>query len=102
MDSQGFDQVKSDIHHLLITQLDLERLSALANGRARQAVTGLIQEIILKEKLLLNGAEKERLNSDLLDEVFGFGPLESLLKDPTVSDILVNRRDLVYVERAGK
>src|SRR5665811_718296 len=75
------DRLKSDIHHLLLTQLDLEKLSALANGRARQAVTTLIQEIIQKEKLLLNGAEKERLQSGLLDEVFGFGPLEPLLKD---------------------
>ena len=101
MDSRGFDQVKSDIHHLLLTQLDLERLSSLANGRARQAVTNLIQEIFLKEKLLLNGAEKESLQSALLDEVFGLGPLEPLLKDSTISDILVNRKDLVYVERRG-
>jgi pilus assembly protein CpaF len=101
MDSQSFDQVKSDIHHLLITQLDLEKLSSLANGRARLAVTSLIQEIIQKEKLLLNATEKETLQSSLLDEVFGFGPIEPLLKDHTISDILVNRRDLVYVERAG-
>src|SRR5450759_332093 len=98
MDSQSFDQLKSDIHHTLLTQLDLEKLSALANGRARQAVTTLIQEIIQKEKLLRNGAEKERLQSGRLDEVFGFGPLEPLLKDHTISDILVNRKDLVYIE----
>src|ERR1035437_8674926 len=101
MDNQSFDQLKSDIHHTLITQLDLEKLSALANGRARQAVTTLILEIIQKEKLLLNATEKERLQSGLLDEVFGFGPLEPLLKDHTISDILVNRKDLVYIERAG-
>ena len=101
MDSQGFDQVKSQIHHLLLSQLDLERLSSLANGRARQAVTTLIHEIFQKEKLLLNGAEKESLQNALLDEVFGFGPLEPLLKDPTISDILVNRSDLIYVERSG-
>jgi len=101
MDNQSFDQVKSDVHRVLLSQLDLERLSALSNGRARLAVTSLIQEVILKEKLLLNGAEKERLQSDLLDEVFGFGPIEPLLKDHTISDILVNRKDLVYVERAG-
>src|ERR1035441_5391262 len=101
MDSQSFDQLKSDIHRLLITQLDLEKLSALANGRARLAVTGLIQEIIQKEKLLLNSAEKDRLQNALLDEVFGFGPLEPLLKDHTISDILVNRKDLVYIERLG-
>ena len=101
MDSQSFDQVKSNIHQLLLTQLDLERLSTLANGRARLAVTGLIQEIIQKEKLLLNSGEKESLQSSLLDEVFGYGPLEPLLKDHTISDILVNRRDLVYIERSG-
>src|SRR6185436_14596014 len=101
MDSQSFDQVKSDIHQLLLSQLDLEKLSMLANGRARLAVTGLIQEIIQKEKLLLNGVEKELLQSSLLDEVFGYGPLEPLLKDHTISDILVNRKDLVYIERSG-
>jgi pilus assembly protein CpaF len=101
MDNRSFDQVKTEMHRLLLSQLDLERLSALANGRARQAVTDLIHDLVLREKLLLNGAEKERLQSDLLDEVFGFGPLEPLLKDSTISDILVNRIDLVYVERSG-
>src|ERR1035437_4236655 len=101
MDNESFDQVKSNTHRILLSQLDLERLSSVNNGRARQAVAGLIQDIILKEKLLLNGTEKERLQADLLDEVFGFGPLEPLLKDPTISDILVNRKDLVYIERAG-
>jgi pilus assembly protein CpaF len=75
MDNESFDQVKTNVHRVLLSQLDLERLSAVNNGRARQAVTGLIQDIVLKEKLLLNAAEKERLQSDLLDEVFGFGPL---------------------------
>jgi pilus assembly protein CpaF len=101
MDNQSFDQVKSDIHRILLSQLDLEKLSAVANGRAKQAVASLVQDIVSKEKLLLNAAEKERLQSDLLDEVFGFGPLEPLLKDHTISDILVNRRDQVYIERAG-
>ena len=101
MDNESFDQVKSNVHRVLLSQLDLERLSAVNNGRARQAVSGLIQDIVLKEKLLLNAAEKERLQSDLLDEVFGFGPLEPLLKDHSISDILVNRRDLIYVERSG-
>jgi pilus assembly protein CpaF len=101
MDNDSFAQVKTNIHRLLLTQLDLEKLSTIHNGRARQAVSDLIQEILVKEKLLLNGTEKEQLQADLLDEVFGFGPLEPLLKDPTISDILVNRRDLVYIERAG-
>jgi pilus assembly protein CpaF len=101
MDNDSFELVKADVHRKLLSQLDLERLSSTPNGRAKSAVANLIQEVIVKEKILLNAAEKERLQSDLVDEVFGFGPLEPLLKDHTVSDILVNRRDLVFVERAG-
>ena len=101
MDDTGFEQVKRDVHRTLLTQLDLEKLSAATNGSAKQAVASLILEILAKEKLLLNASEKDKLQSELLDEVFGFGPLEALLGDPTISDILVNRKDLVYVERAG-
>jgi pilus assembly protein CpaF len=101
MDHVSFEQVKSDVHRQLLSQLDLERLSVTSNGRAKQTVATVVQEIILKEKLLLNAAEKEKIETELLDEVFGFGPLEPLLKDLTISDILVNRKDLVYVERNG-
>ena len=101
MDNESFENVKTDIHRILLSQLDLERLSATNNGRARQAVANLIQDIVLKQKLLLNAVEKERIQSDLMDEVFGFGPLEPILKDPTISDILVNRKDQVYIERGG-
>jgi pilus assembly protein CpaF len=101
MDNEAFEQVKTDIHHVLLSQLDLQKLSGATNGRAKQAVSVLIQDIVAKERLLLNAAEKDRIVSDLLDEVFGFGPLEPLLNDPTISDILVNRKDLVYVERSG-
>src|SRR5689334_18892172 len=101
MDNVTFEQVKSDIHRILLSQLDLEKLAATSNGRAKAAVASLIQDIVAKERLLLNGTEKDRIQSDLLDEVFGYGPLEPILKDPTVSDILVNQKDLVYIERAG-
>jgi pilus assembly protein CpaF len=101
MDNGSFNQVKSDIHRALLSQLDLEKLSTVGNGRAKLAVSSLINDIVSKEKVLLNAAEQERLQSDLLDEVFGYGPLEPLLKDHTISDILVNRRDLVYIERSG-
>src|SRR5215469_13379358 len=101
MDIESFEQTKAQLHRILLSQLDLEKLSTTANGRAKMAVATLIQDIVLKEKLLLNSSEKEKIQSDLLDEVFGFGPLEPLLKDPTISDILVNRSDLVYVERHG-
>jgi pilus assembly protein CpaF len=101
MDNESFEQVKSGIHRTLLSQLDLEKLSTVANGRAKHAVSSLIQDIVAKEKVLLNAAEKERLQADLLAEVFGYGPLDPLLKDHTISDILVNRSDLVYVERSG-
>jgi len=101
MDDASFERLKSDVHRTLLSRMDLERLAAVDGTRAKQAVTGLIQEILLNEKILLNIAEKERLQSDLINEVFGLGPLEPLLKDPTISDILINSKDLAYIERAG-
>jgi pilus assembly protein CpaF len=76
-------------------------LAGVNNGRARQAVASLVLEIVAQEKVPLNASEKERIQSDLLDEIFGLGPLEPLLLDPGISDILVNHKDLVYVERSG-
>jgi pilus assembly protein CpaF len=101
MDNRAFDQVKSDVHRSLLAQLDLEKLSTTTNQSAKQAVATLILDIAAKERLLLNAVEKDRLQADLLDEIFGFGPLEPLLADPTISDILVNKKDLVYIERFG-
>ena len=102
MDNVNFEDLKTGIHKQVIAQLDLEKLSAVNGTRARHAVATLVQEIVAKEKVLLNATEKERLQEDLLDEVFGLGPLEPLLKDRTISDILVNKKNLVYIERAGK
>src|SRR5438270_10426107 len=101
MDNASLEQAKANIHRILLSQLDLEKLSTTTNGRAKQAVASLIQDIVNKERLLLNASEKDKIQADLLDEVFGFGPLEPLLKDATISDILINRRDLIYIERGG-
>jgi pilus assembly protein CpaF len=101
METLDFQQLKSEVHRTLLSKMDLEKLGAANNGRARQAVAVLIQDIVAKEKVPLSAAEKERLQSDLIDEIFGLGPLEPLLKDHTISDILVNRHDLVYIERDG-
>ncbi len=101
MEKLDFEQFKADVHRTLISKLDLERLATVQGGRARQAVANLVQEIIAERKLPLSAIEKERIQSDLLDEVFGLGPLEPLLRDPKVSDILVNHKNLVYVERGG-
>ena len=101
MKELDFEKFKADVHRMLLSKIDLEKLSSVNNGRARQAVGNIVQEIVGNEKVPLNAAEKERIQSDLLDEVFGLGPLEPLLKDPTISDILVNNKDLVYIERGG-
>jgi pilus assembly protein CpaF len=101
MDSVDFEQLKIDVHRSVISKMDLEKLSSVNNGRARQAVALLVQEIIASEKVPLNAAEKERIQSDLIDDIFGLGPLEPLLADHSISDILVNRKDQVYIERGG-
>jgi pilus assembly protein CpaF len=101
MEVLDFEKLKTGLHTTLLSSIDLEKLSSIDDGKARRAVATLIQEIVGAQKVPLNAAEKDRVESDLLDEVFGLGPLEPLLKDPTVSDILVNNKDVVYVERRG-
>ncbi len=101
MERLNFEQFKADVHRILISKLDLEKLSTVQGSKAKQAVAALVQSIIAESKLPLSASEKERIQSDLLDEVFGLGPLEPLLRDPQISDILVNNKDLVYVERGG-
>jgi len=101
MDNLNFEQLKADVHRTLIAKMDLEKLATVNNGKARQAVSNLVLEIVAQDKVPLNAAEKEKIQSDLLDEIFGLGPLEPLLQDPGISDILVNRNDQVYIERSG-
>ena len=101
MDDTGFEQLKSEVHRTLLSRMDLERLASADGGKARQAVSALIQDILTSQKVLLNTLEKDRLLADLVNEVFGLGPLEPLLKDLTISDILVNRHDQAYIERNG-
>ena len=101
MEVLDFEKLKTGLHTTLLSSIDLEKLSSIDDGKARRAVATLIQEIVGAQKVPLNAAEKDRVENDLLDEVFGLGPLEPLLKDPTVSDILVNNKDVVYVERRG-
>jgi pilus assembly protein CpaF len=95
------ESFKTDVHRILISKLDLEKLSRVNSGQARQAVAGMINEIILGLRVPLSLDQQEKVEADLLDEVFGLGPLEALLKDPTISDILVNDKDHVFVERGG-
>ncbi|MGA8310537.1 MAG: CpaF family protein [Terriglobales bacterium] len=97
-----YQQVKADLHRKILDRLDLEKLGRTPNDAAREEVLLLIRNTVNSEAVPLSFAERERLAREILDEIFGLGPLEPLLKDPTVSDILVNRYNKVYVERAGK
>ncbi|MBZ5721890.1 MAG: CpaF family protein [Acidobacteriia bacterium] len=97
-----YQQVKADLHRKILDRLDLEKLGRTPSDTAREEVLLLIRNTVNSEAVPLSFAERERLAREILDEIFGLGPLEPLLKDPSISDILVNRYDRVYIERAGK
>src|ERR1700740_1011429 len=97
-----YQQVKADLHRKILDRLDLEKLGKTSGDSARDEVLIVIRGAVNGEVVPLSFAERERLSREILDEIFGLGPLEQLLKDTNVSDILVNRFDKVYVEKAGK
>jgi pilus assembly protein CpaF len=97
-----YQQVKADLHRKILDRLDLEKLGKTSGDSAREEVLVVIRNAVNSEVVPLSFAERERLSREILDEIFGLGPLEPLLKDHSVSDILVNRFDRVYIERAGK
>ena len=101
MELLNLENYKAEIHRTLISKLDLEKLSRVNTAQARQAVSGIVKEIIADQRVPLNFDEQEKIQADLLDEVFGLGPLEPLLRDPKISDILVNDKDHVFVEKNG-
>src|SRR6266478_230310 len=96
-----YQELKSSVHRDLISRVDLERIANQRDERIRAQVLSVIQDLVANLKTPLSGRERERLSLEVLDEVFGLGPLEPLLQDPTVNDILVNGPKQVYVERAG-
>jgi pilus assembly protein CpaF len=102
VEQSGLEQFKAEVHRILISKLDLEKLSHVNSAQARQAVATMVNEIIAIQRVPLSLDQQEKVQSDLLDEVFGLGPLEALLKDPKISDILVNNKDHVFIERGGK
>jgi pilus assembly protein CpaF len=93
--------LKTEIHRALLDKIDLEKVATLRDDRTRRQVFAVIQEVVATVPIPLADPEKEQLSLELLDEVFSLGPLEPLLQDPTVSDILVNGSQEVYVERGG-
>ena len=101
METLGLESYKAEIHRILISKLDLEKLSLVNSDHARQLVLEIIREIMAAQSLPLNYDEQERIHNDLLDEVFGLGPLEPLLRDKKISDILVNNKDHIFIEKGG-
>lgn len=96
-----FQELKQRIHHRLIERIDVSKLELLGNGNLSREIGSIIENLIANEEVPLNQAEKEKLLIDIQNETFGLGPLEPLLSDPSVSDILVNNYGNVYIERKG-
>jgi pilus assembly protein CpaF len=94
-------QLRGNVHRKLLNRLNLEALASVDRTRAESEIRTLLFELLSEETVPLSMAEREQILGDVLDEVFGLGPLEPLLRDPDVNDILVNTHRQVYVERAG-
>jgi pilus assembly protein CpaF len=97
-----FETLKRRIHTKLVDKLDLTRVGELEGDVLRREIRLVVEHLCDTEDTLLNRGERERLIEEVLDETFGLGPLEFLLKDPTISDILINGPKNIYVERRGK
>jgi pilus assembly protein CpaF len=96
-----YQELKFTLHRKLVDKINLEALASIDNQRVRGEVRQALITIIDSEPTLLSSLEKQQISDEVLDEVFGLGPLEPLLQDPTISDILVNTHKQVYVERKG-
>src|SRR5438270_1906379 len=97
-----YQELKFTLHRKLLDRINLEALSSMAGERVRSEIRAAVGKLVEEEKHRLSLVEKDRVIEEILDEVFGLGPLEPLLADSTISDILVTTPKLVYIERAGK
>jgi pilus assembly protein CpaF len=95
-------EIKSDVHKKLIGVLNLEKVSSLPKDRVRAEIGRVVERLIEEERIPMTTAEQNKMVEEVLDEVLGLGPLEPLLKEPSISDILVNGYNKVYIERSGK
>ncbi|HKZ42077.1 MAG TPA: hypothetical protein VJ044_14025, partial [Candidatus Hodarchaeales archaeon] len=97
-----FQVLKHSIHRKLLDKLDLESIASLSKPVLSNEIRKIVENLLIEETTPLSLMEREKLVNEVLDEVLGLGPLEPLLKDPTISDILVNTHKKVYIERKGK
>ncbi len=95
-------EIKSEIHRKLLGVLNLEKVSSIPKERLRAEIGRVVERLVDDERVPMTTADTNRLVEEVLDEVLGLGPLEPLLKDPSISDILVNKYDKVYIERGGR
>jgi pilus assembly protein CpaF len=100
--AQRFQQLKAEIHRQLVEMIDISRLDRVKPDRLRREVKALALQLAHNSPELINEIERERLVDDVMNEVFGLGPLEEFMADPSISDILVNGPRTVYVERNGR
>ncbi|MBB5605696.1 MULTISPECIES: CpaF family protein [unclassified Janthinobacterium] len=98
----AYQELKKTMHQTILDRIDLERLKRLTAEQFKHELALLVQRVIEDEHIVLNQHERHSLVLDIQHEMLGFGPLEPLLADPSVSDILVNTCDKVYVERGGR
>jgi pilus assembly protein CpaF len=99
---QSFQEMKSRLHRALINRMDLTKLTAMAPEQLNAEVSRLAESLLVSEAMPLSAMERDKLVSEVQHELFGLGPLEPLLADPGISDILVNGPESIYIERRGK
>src|SRR6516225_5309430 len=100
--SDAYQSLRFEMHQAVLERVELERLSRMPQEQIRQEIAALIGRILEDRKAPASDPERRQLAIDVYDEMFGFGPLEALLRDPGVSDILVNTARQTYVERKGR
>jgi pilus assembly protein CpaF len=100
--SERYASLKSRVHQKLLSTLNMDAVKAESRQELRREVQAVLEKILREDHLPITMTERNRLAEEILDEVFGLGPLEPLLKDPTISDILVNTHKNVFIERHGK
>src|SRR5215207_9045052 len=102
IENRAYQALKNHIYQVLMDRIDLESLQRLSQDQIRRELQLLVEKLLEEETAVVNDIERRNLVRDIQNEMLGFGPLEELLADPTVSDILVNSHKQVYVERRGK
>ena len=102
IDNRAYQKLKARLHAALLDRVDLESMQRLTQDQIRIELRNLVEKLLEEDAVVINDAERKTLTRDIQNEMLGFGPLEPLLEDPTVSDILVNTYRQIYVERRGK